>query len=162
MQHPSWLPDFFKVSPWLPNTYELLYAIFYDNFIANKTYHRGKYVGFPRIIENGKERIFWHLTTRDDKTQEARYPDLRRSERLPWLKPMIEVEPNTDVLTWEYTESDNSVKIYIWLRNHDYVAIIRKFKNGALILVTAFWVEYPSARRKLMKKYDNRNKKAGA
>lgn len=162
MQHPSWLPALFEVSPWHHDTYDLLYDLFHENFIANKTYHRGKYVGFSRDLEDGKERIFWHLTTRDDKTLEDRFPDLRRSERLPWLKPMLEKNHNPEVLVWEYTESDGSTNIYIWLKDHDYVAIIKKIKTGALILITAYWIEYENVKKKLKKKYDSRNKKADA
>jgi len=39
---------------------------------------------------------------------------------------------------------------------------MKKTRNGQLILITAYWVEYENVKRKLMKKYNTRNKEANA
>jgi hypothetical protein len=160
---PSWLPALFKVNPWDHNTFDLLHEIFHRDFIFNQVHYRSyKVIQYSYEMVDGKERAFWKLTSREDKQVGDRLPDLRRSERLPWLKPMIENSNHSDILTWESTEGDGVVKIYVWLKDHDYVAIMKKPKRGALILLSAHWLEYSNAKKKLMKKYNTRNGKANA
>lgn len=158
MSTPSWLPALFNVNPWDQTTYESLYGIFHNDFIANKTHHDKTYVNFSRTKEDGKEKIFWHVTTRDDKQNGERLPDLRRCERLPWLKPILESPVRAEILVWEYTEGDGAIKTYVWVKDHDYVAIMKKTNKGGLILLTAYWLEYNNAKKKLRRKYDARNK----
>lgn len=158
----SWLPKLFNVSPWDHTTYDLLYEIFHNDFIASKTYHYKIPVGFSREKEDGKEKTFWHITTRENKHNNERLPDFRRCERLPWLKPILENPTRPEILAWEYTEGDGTLKVYVWLKDHDYVAIMKKTRKGSLILLTAYWLEYSHAKKKLMKKFDARNKKANA
>lgn len=157
MNAPDWLPGLFSVNPWSDETYELLYAIFHADFIARKVNHNGFAVIIPKAKEEGKETTFWHITTREEKKQVERLPDHRRCERLPWLKPMLENSDRVEVLAWEYTEGDGVIKVYVWLKEYDYVAIMKKLSKGRLILLTAFWVEYESMKRKLIKKYESRN-----
>ncbi|MDR3476608.1 MAG: hypothetical protein P4M14_01075 [Gammaproteobacteria bacterium] len=160
---PSWLPALFKVSPWDHNTFDLLHEIFHRDFISSPVCYEGHKVRqYSYELEDGKEKSFWHLTTREDGQGGVRLPDLRRSERLPWLKNIIENASHSDILTWESTEGDGVIKIYVWLKDHDYVAIMKKPRQGALILLTAHWLEYPNAKKKLMKKYNSRNGKANA
>jgi len=71
------------------------------------------------------------VTTRDDKHNNARLPDLRRCERLPWLKPILENPTKPEILAWEYTEGDGTLKVYVWLKDHDYVAIMKKQRKVA-------------------------------
>jgi hypothetical protein len=162
MNFPSWLPELFNVNPWSDRTYELLYEIFHTNFVASKASHNGTPVLVSQTKEEGKEITFWHITTREDKECEQRLPDHRRCERLPWLKPMLEDSDKPDVLAWEHTEGDGVIKVYVWLKEHDYIAIMKKTSKGRLILLTAYWIEYGNIKRKLMKKYEARNKEANA
>lgn len=160
MPTPSWLPMLFNTNPWEHTTYDSLYGIFHNDFIANRTYHCKTPVGFSREKEDGKEKVFWHLTTRNNKQTNQRLPDLRRCERLPWLRPMLKNSTENEVLAWEYEEGNGTIKVYVWLKNHDYLAVMKKTKKGGLILLTAYWLEYNNAKRKLMRKYEARNKKA--
>jgi hypothetical protein len=148
MPIPSWLPALFSVNPWDHTTYDSLYKIFHNDFIANKAYYCKIPVGFDRNKENGKEKTFWHVTTRDDKHNSERLPDLRRSERLPWLKPILENSTKPEILAWEYTEGDGAINIYVWLKDHDYLAIMKKTKKGGQILLTAYWIEYGNVKKK--------------
>jgi hypothetical protein len=161
MNLPDWLPKLFNLDPWSHDTYNLLYQIFHADFIANKTYYRRTHVQIPKHTEEGKEITFWHITTRHDKNLDERLPDFRRCERLPWLKPILTEPNNSEILTWENEEGGGSLKVYVWLKNHDYIAIMKRTRKGQLILITAYWIEYSNARQKLMKKY-NFNKKANA
>jgi len=107
---PDWLPEEICVSPWSFNTYDTLY----DHFC---TYIKGaglRYGGFrviiPKEIEDGKEKIFWHLTSRNmwiwdqtlKKKVKDRLPDLARCSRISWINPIITNCSDQEVLAWDY------------------------------------------------------------
>ena len=150
----SWLPRLLTISPWGANTFDLLYELFHSDFIASRTYYQKSPVGFSRDKEDGKEKIFWHITTREDKESAQRLADFRRCERLPWLKAILENAHDSAILNWEDIGDDGTTRVYVWLKDYDYIAIMKRTKKGFLILLTAYWLEYENAKRKLMKKYN--------
>jgi hypothetical protein len=153
---PGWLPPFFHVNPWTNETFDQLYAIFRRDFKDSRPRYEGKYVWFFPEMERGKEVIFWHMTSRDDKATGERLPDFRRSERLPWARPMIDNSRQPEVLAWDYEEGDRTVKTYIWLKDHDFLVLLKKYKDGRRRLLTAYYIDQPHYRRKLEKKYKRR------
>jgi len=153
---PPWLPDMFKVNPWTEHTFDLLYVVFKADFVDGQPSYRGHSVWTFPEKEDGKELVFWHMTSREDKATGTRLPDLRRSERLPWARPMINNAGQTEVLDWDYEEGDGTIKTYVWLKDYDYVAILKKYPDGRRRLVTSYWVEYENAKRKFEKKYEQR------
>lgn len=155
---PDWMPDMFQVNPWTENTFELLYRIFQTDFVDSQPCYRGNTVWFFPEKEDGKEVVFWHLTSRVDKTTGERLPDLRRSERLPWARPILDNPDKPEILDWDYEEDDGTIKTYVWLKDYDYLIILKKYRNGRRRLITSFWIEYQNFRIKLDKKYEKRVK----
>lgn len=153
---PDWLPEMYPVNPWTEKTYELLYEIFQKDFVNNQPQYRGYVVWFFPEEEDGKEVVFWHLTSREDNAVGERIPDLRRSERLPWARPMLDNPDKPEVLDWDYEEGDGSIKTYVWLKDYDYLVVLKKYKDGRRRLITSFWIEYQNFRDKLEKKYKQR------
>lgn len=153
---PDWLPDTFPGNSWNESTYELLYKIFQNDFVENKLSYRSYSVWFFAEKEDGKEVVFWHLTSQNDKTTGERLPDLRRSERLPWARPMLDNPDKPEVLDWDYEEGDGTIKTYVWLKDYNYLIIMKKYRDGARRLITSFWIEYQNFRNKLDKKYKQR------
>jgi len=123
---PKWLPEFFPVNPWQQDTYEALYRLFERDFKKSQPVYEGRAVWFFPEMENGKEKIFWHLTSREDKKVGERPPDLRRSERLPWVRPMLDHPEKPEVLAWDHKEGDGAVKTYVWLEDYDFVVIMKR------------------------------------
>lgn len=156
MSYPEWLPELFPVNPWKHDTFDALYHLFERDFKVSQPMYDGQTVWFFPEMEDGKEKIFWHLTSRDDKDAGDRLPDLRRSERLPWVRPMLDHPEKAEILAWDHEEGDGTVKTYIWLENYDFIVIMKKYPDGRRRLITSFWVEYGNTRRKLRKKYDRR------
>lgn len=156
MSVPEWLPDLFPVNPWEPGTYDELYRLFERDFKQTQPVYDGHAVWYFREMDDGRETIFWHLTTRDDKTVGERLPDPRRSERLPWVRPMLEHPEKPEVLAWDHEEGDGSIKTYVWLEGYDFVVILKKYPDGRRRLITSYWVEYENTKRKLRKKYERR------
>jgi len=155
---PAWLPAMFPVNPWTADTYDLLYAIFCRDFKFDPASYAGHRVWFFPEMDRGKEEIFWHLTDREDKRSGARYPDLERAARLPWSRPMLDHAAEPEILAWDYEEGDGTVKTYVWLKNHDYVVIMKRMKDLSRRLVTSFWIDYSNTRKKMQGKYDARLK----
>lgn len=158
---PEWLPPIFPANPWTNETFDRLYAIFQRDFKESQPKYDGNPVWFFPEKEDGKEVIFWHMTSRDDKASGERLPDLRRSERLPWARPMIDNSQQPEVLAWDYEEGDRSVKTYVWLLNHDFLVLLKKYKDGRRRLITSYYIDQPHYRRKLKRKYGRRINQKG-
>ena len=156
MPYPKWLPHLFPLDTWSEDTYDRLYELFKNDFIKSQPVYDESPIWFFPEKEDGKEIVFWHLTSRDDKETGERLPDLRRSERLPWIRPMLEHSEQKEVLAWDHEEGKGEIKTYVWLHAYDFVVILKKYKDGRRRLLTAFFVEFGNVRRKLRKKYDRR------
>jgi len=69
---------------------EALYEIFCRDFKRDLIYFQGQPLRLKRYpISGGKEATFWHLTS-EGSVESQRTPDLRRCERIPWLRSIIE------------------------------------------------------------------------
>lgn len=161
---PSWLPERITVSPWSSYTYDMLYSCF-CSYIRDVALFYGKFrVIIPREIEDGKERIFWHLTSREAwvwnqalrRKSKERLTDLERSSRISWINPIITHSSGDEVLAWDYQEGDKQIKTYLWLEDHDFVVIFKKLRDGKRLLITSFYVNIGHKREELKRKYENR------
>ena len=153
---PIWLPEMVSVNPWTQETFDILYVIFSRDFKDSQTIYKEHIVWFFPEMEDGKELIFWHLTHREDKDSGERLPDLRRCERLTWVKSMISNSEKHEVWAWDYKEGDGSIKTYIWLKDFDFLVLMKKYPDGSRRLITSYYIDYPHKRRKLEKKYRRR------
>ncbi len=171
---PDWLPEMAHVNPWTETTYEMLYQIFCQDIRDYDLQYMGNDIWTFPDTEDGKEVIFWHLTTRKERLQKVprrkrkfyseeltdvepdRLPDLRRCERLPWVKTLVEHSTESEVLAWDYEEGDRTIKTYIWIKEDNFVVIMKKFPNGKRRLITSFYVDMPYKRKDFERKYANR------
>lgn len=158
MSLPNWLPAMAVVNPWTDQTFDSLYQIFHKDFTSSKPSYDGRIVWFFPQKEGGKELLFWHLTSKNDKVTGERLPDLRRSERLPWVRPLIDNHKQPETLDWDYREGDGDIHTYIWLKDHDFVAILKKYKDGRRRIITSYFIDYNHKKSKLRKKYKRRIK----
>ncbi len=104
-------------------------------------------------MQSGRELIFWHLTHRQDKNMGERLPDMRRCERLSWVRVIIDNADQPEVVGWDYKEGDGSVNTYLWLRAFDFFVLMKKYRDGRRRLITSYFIDYPHKRRKLEEKY---------
>ena len=173
---PDWLPDMFCVDPWTLNTYDGLYSIFCRDIRDHDLRYMQNEVWIFPEKEDGREKIFWHLTTRYVKTRkiprrkkkfypadqiysaEGRSLDLRRCERLPWVRGLIENAKELEVLAWDYEEGDLKIKTYVWLKGLDFVVIMKKYLDNKRRLITSFYVDKGSKRKDFKRKFANRIK----
>ena len=153
---PDWLPTMVAVNPWTQDTFDTLYSIFTRDFKDSQPTYKGYIVWFFPEMDGGKEVVFWHLTHRDDKETGERLPNFRRCERLPWARKMLDNPDKPEVLAWDYKEGDRSIKTYVWLKDYDYLVLLKKYRNGGRRLVTSYYIDYPHKRRMLERKYSQR------
>ena len=155
---PIWLNEMVVVDPWTQNTFDELYAIFRrDLVLAPAPRLNGQRIWIANDLRDGKEECFWHITHKEDEGTGIRMPNPRRCERLPWVRCMIDHAVEPEILIWDYEEPDHAVKTHIWLRDHDFLVVLKKLRRPSYRLVTAFYIEHPeSYRRSLESKYRRR------
>jgi hypothetical protein len=139
----------------------MLYEVFQRDLLQGDLSYLGHNVWFyPDTEEDGKESIFWHLTTRTDYIENppVRLADPRRCERLNWIRPMIFRCPceTGDVWDWDHEEGDGAIKTYIWIHQQDFVIIFKKLSNGRRRLITSYHLDNEHQRTKMAKKWDRR------
>jgi hypothetical protein len=152
-----WLPDPLILEPWNTNTYESLYQIFCEDF-KNKNrplfFKDEKIIIFSsnNFLSEGKEKIFWHITDKDDRAYAERLPDIRRAERINWIRPIIENYTDNHVNCFDYLEANGKIKTYLWLEGYDFVVILGRLERANYTLITAFYIGYEQKRSELKKK----------
>lgn len=169
---PDWLPEIIPFDGDWDDYLRQLYAIFESDFKNTSLQHAGRRVWYDsRSGDDDRhsfEEGFWHLTTKDEiindharrTKRKERVPDFRRAERLTWCRAVIQHASDPAVLCWTYEEEFGQVREYLWLKEHDYVVILRPWqtrKFGAVwMITTAYHLDYPNAKANLLSKYEAR------
>lgn len=133
--------------------------VFLEQLFNFKITFRGKFVelkSYPYF--EGKEDIYFHLTCKNfDIDSEEREPDLRRSERLCWLRPAIETDHNKickqDCFLIYERPYKKSNRIFL-LDPVDRYFIVLEERPSYYLLITAFYIHYDNVLRKKLKEYD--------
>lgn len=138
----------------------VLYAIFYADFIDTKPSYDGLPVYIRKHpIEHGKEEAFFHVTCQDYDGDGERVPDLRRCERIRWVRSFIE-NYNCDsalcpkcegVKLWEMPYGSHK-RVHILLEEEKYMVVIEPREQYCL-LITAFYFNQERRLRKTLEKY---------
>ena len=144
----------------LDGTYDRLVAFLYSVFERDFIRSRPRFNGLPVIFDNRRidseyEEGFWHIITRMES--EGRVIDYKRAKRLPWLRPLIELGEDPDVLRWREEDIDRHRgtmvgKHFIWYEPGSYLIILKE-RPGRYFLATAFHVTGPRSHDDYMKKY---------
>lgn len=158
---PAWLPPIISLDGAWEDILKRLYKVFEQDFKRTKRILWNMEVWWDRTIrkELGYEEGFFHLIERENYSSGERLFDPRRAERLPWCGPTISNVTDTAVKAWYWLDRKRKVRIYVWLKNFNYVIILekRQFRIGTVaFLVSAFHVDGPSKQRDLQRKYDER------
>jgi hypothetical protein len=154
MPLPTWLPELIEVNPWTIDTFDRLYLVFQREIgTPNQFFFDGRRVCFFPDLDDGKEKMFWHLTHREDYRTKALIPELQRCARMSWLTSMLANAHQPEVWRWDYRESNGNLCTYLWLKDHDYVVILKKFPSGDYRLVTAHCVDISIKKSTLESKY---------
>jgi hypothetical protein len=147
--------------------YDFLYTFFHRDFVDQRTLLNGVIHITPRSgrLEDGKERDFWHLTTRDTVytvrvgknyvTRKERVMDYRRAERIEWVRQIIVNHSNSSVKLFYHKESnqDRDIRLYLWAYESDFVVILQKLGGNSSFLVTSFYITHDGKRKDYEKRH---------
>jgi hypothetical protein len=135
---------------------DAVYAIFEQDLIKNRPKF-GSYKLSLKSLPLFQQRSysFYHLTHQGDNETE-RIPDLRRCERIGWVKPTIENTENWNLKFWEQSRNGKS-RLCIQLSVEDDVDyfVILDVRVNCVLIWTAFVAEYEHEKRKKEKEYQN-------
>lgn len=145
---------------------ETLYSIFKADFLDSHPLFENVRVSVKHYpIEFGKEEAFLHITCKDYDGNGKRVPDLRRCERIRWIRAFIE-NYNCDprlcadcdgVKTWREPYK-NRTRIHILLEEERFIVILEQ-RPDYFLLITAFYLDYDNALIKQLRHYEQYKEK---
>lgn len=134
---------------------EHLLSIFEKDFIKSNIVFRKEKVFYDKKEVDNKPGAFVHITTETDRKTGERILSLRRCERLPWVKLMIENEEKPDVLVWSKDQKTKKrwvTRVSLFLEEQTFLVVLEKTKSG-YFLITAIYIDNPNQKKKLLKEY---------
>ncbi len=112
----------------------------------------------PKDGQNTVDTLFTHLTTVIvDKSERRREFEMKRSERLHWVRFHLDQRKQNEMRVFSVKEPDG-VRTYIYDMTEKYVVVLEPLKKTAgYYLLTAYYVEGRDAQRdKFERKYKRR------
>lgn len=168
-----WLPPINPIHSIDKETYSAYEAALYEkyrkDFWESSPDFKGKVVKVRRMpIIDGYEESFVHFTCKSYENIQEREPDLRRCERLHWIRPVIENylcknscrEDCDGIKFWE-EPFNNKMRIHLLFEAERYIVILEKRENYYL-LITAYYLEYDHSLKKQLKHYSMYKKTGNA
>jgi hypothetical protein len=124
---------------------DAFYKLFKEDFIDEELIINGKKVrvikelskipGFRRYPET-----FAHVVTRELKSQKERFYEVNRSNRVHWIRPILESHPCADIKYFKRKDERGVCKEYYWLIFKGFIVILKDVAKDVQI-VTAFCVD---------------------
>ncbi len=152
---PDWLPQLLMLDDYGGSwqRYEdEVYARFYTDFVESRPLYRGKPVDITRQIIDGKERSFWHCV-QEGRIEEERTPDLRRCERIGWIRAIIEHSDNALIKKWQNKKRGRNSRQLLWFEEADFLIVLEQ-RTDRWFLWTAYCTTWEHTKRKLRKEYE--------
>jgi len=135
---------------------ETIYRIFNQDIKSNQFKYKGKRISLKKHpCYKGKEKSFWHLTSLGD-IEEERMPDIRRCERICWIRYIID-NRSKDFIKERKNIRNNKINICLALESFDYIVILGQRKDY-FVLLSAYPIEHSWRRNKFEKEYNDYKK----
>ena len=131
---------------------EGLYSVFHSDILQHDLRFRGSKVTARRTPEHKRKwACFWHLIS-EGRVEDDRMPDLRRCERIAWIRWIIENEAEcADIEVWT-NQRGREHNTLLWYREEYLIILSRRSRN--LLLKTAYCTNSNHRIRKLRKERD--------
>lgn len=115
---------------------DAIYAAYMQDIVHDRPQFRGLRVAHRRVPESqGKGAGFWHVISHG-KTEDDRIIDIRRCERIRWIRHLIDNEGNDqDITSWE-NERGRESNVLLWLQE-EYLVILGR-RSDHYLLRTAY------------------------
>ncbi|MCX2683158.1 hypothetical protein OQH60_04390 [Campylobacter sp. MIT 21-1685] len=120
----------------------LAYEYFKKDFISTPLYLADCIYINPQSHRKlkGKEKIFWHITTRENTISKKREFDIQRACRICWIKQII-LNYSCQEIKLFYHREGRVIRLYLWLYGFDFVVILQKLGKTDSFLVTSFYID---------------------
>lgn len=155
MSVPAWLPPLVRFEDYYgdwPSYLDSVYAVFRQDFLGRRPTFFGKRMGLKRMpLTDGKEATFWHFI-QEGESEEERIPDLRRCERIRWIRPVIEHADCDCVKVWAKPHK-GTTRVMLWLEEQEYLVVLDD-RDEYVLPWTAYTVTEDYRKRKLQKEYE--------
>ncbi len=155
---PAWLPEPMSVDGEFDEVIENIHSRFNQDFRTARPKFGEVPVWWNQRPDpedpRGYEAEFWNLIQGHDEGPFH----AGRASKLCWCAAVIQNADDPAVTVFDYEEK-RQVRTYLWLRDFDYVVVLRRLEKRfgpVMWLVTAYTVDGKSTRNKLRKKYENR------
>jgi len=136
------------------NFYDFVYTCFREDFVKNPVRQfGGKRVGLKRLplSDDNKEATFYHMT-HEGKDEQNRQPDIRRMERIRWIKYMMINFESNQLKVWR-NKRGASENILIYHEEEAYLLVLAD-RGDYILPWTAYPIEYSNQRQKLLREYE--------
>lgn len=161
---PHWLPGLLQTNGVPTTVYQSLFAIFQREIQAGGLTYGSLPIVWNTGIKSdgpgyGYPEGFWHLIERKNQRTGVREFDPRRAERLSWFAAVLNNATSPEVICFKYKEGDGKVNTYLWLKNDDYVIVLREQKRQygqVMMIMSAYHIDGPSSQRQMAGKYERR------
>ena len=154
MHNPAWLPRLICMSDhnnvW-SEYIDAVYAKFQEDFLDGQAKFQGQPVRIGSQLIDGKERTFWHVTS-EGRVEDNRTPDLRRCERIGWIRAIIDNEQESAVLSWPQARGRNQRQV-LWVKGSNFAVVLDQ-RLRCWWLWTAYPTDRDHTQRKLMREYE--------
>ena len=153
----SWLPPLFGLQEcggdWTAYS-ERLYCAFRDDFVHSVPSYGGKRVAVQgQPYPDGRHQVFWHLTSQGE-VEADRDMDLRRCERLRWVRALIDKgNAGSDLVCCWTDRSRGDLRHQIALPDFSYLVVLAD-KGNFNLLITAFCIEREHTQKKHRQHYE--------
>jgi len=131
---------------------ELVYQRFRQDLVESDLFFQGLPVRLrKRPLSEGKEEAFWHLVS-EGPAEADRVPDLRRCERIGWIRWLIEAGDSGRLPVWA-SQRERERSLVIALRDFSYV-VVRGDRRRFWLLRTAYPINQDHQRKKKLKEWE--------
>lgn len=132
---------------------DVIYSVFKVDFVDTKPTFEGKRLGLKKLpIVDGRECTFYHFT-HEGKDESNRTPCLRRMERMPFPRPMIDNSRNQNLRVWRNKRGADN-RILIFHEGENYLIVLAD-KGEYILPWTAYLVNYGNQKRKLLAEHES-------
>lgn len=150
---PDWLPGLLLLDNYSGSwqRYEdEVYSRFYRDFIESRPVFQGLPVKVTKQLVRGKERNYWHLI-QEGRIEEDRIPNLRRCERIGWIRAIIQHSDDSRIKKWS-KKVRRRTRHLLWFEEAEYLVVLEK-RSNSWILWTAYCTSREHTKRRLRKEY---------
>jgi hypothetical protein len=130
--------------------------MFLQTLIINTPVHERDFISVEipdqHLIEDGKIKHFWHLTTKEEKITGNKLPDPSRSERILWISYFINNFISLRVKHFE-KKVNNQIRHHIWFEEGRFCIVININNPTKYLLTTSFYVTRKK-KKSLQKDYE--------